>query len=126
MDPLRPFAVLIRSLWENKRTARTAPGAAGTAVTTDRASHSARGTAAEHAAPDLRTRLRERLDAATLADPQRARETFVTVVLESELGDAATADEDLREVARRVAGQLGEDPTVGARLHAVLQETARR
>jgi hypothetical protein len=67
-----------------------------------------------------------RLDAATLADPRRARETFVAVVLESELGDAATADEDLREVARRVAEQLGEDPTVGARLHEVLREAVRR
>jgi hypothetical protein len=126
MDPLRPFAVLIRSLWESKRTARTSPAARGAAVTAEQSSQSPRSTATEPAAPDLRTRLRERLDPATLADPQRARETFVAVVLESELGDAATADEDLREIARRVAEQLGEDPTIGARLHDVLRETARR
>lgn len=126
MDPLRPFAVLIRSLWQNRRTERADPATRTAAVTTDPASQGARSAAAAAAAPDLRTRLRDRLDAATLADPRRARETFVAVVLESELGDAATADEDLREVARRVAEQLGEDPTVGARLHEVLREAVRR
>lgn len=126
MDPLRPFAVLIRSLWQNRRTERADPATRTAAVTTDPASQGARGAAAAAAAPDLRTRLRDRLDAATLADPRRARETFVAVVLESELGDAATADEDLREVAHRVAEQLGEDPAVGARLHEVLREAVRR
>jgi hypothetical protein len=116
MDPLRPFADLIRSLWrtQTKSVERTA-GAGATS-----------SQAAEEPAPpkdaraDLQQKLRARLTPSVLADSARARTVFVETVLIWELGDRLSTDPSFHPVVDRVAQQLAEQPALADRLQATL------
>jgi hypothetical protein len=116
MDPLRPFADLVRSLWGNRstptpRTDSTAPS---------RASSEQQSRAAIDPTDELRTRLRARLTQAGLSDPGRAREVFVEVVLTWELGDRALTDPTFATVVKAVADRINQRPQLSGRLQELL------
>jgi hypothetical protein len=121
MDPLRPFANLIRSLW--KAQAPPPTRAESTASLRPPTADDSPGTpAAEVAEGTLRSRIRTRLTQFGTADPQRTREIFVETVLAWELGEELPHDAGFVDVVRRVAEHIGAQPNLSVRLHTVLTE----
>jgi hypothetical protein len=107
MDPLRPFAHLIRSLWTGKRPAASA----------------AQPRAAAPSAP-VANRLLSRLSTLQQWNGQRARELFVEHILLAEFGEDLALDPSFADLVQRVCSHLGSEPAVGARLDELLQQVA--
>lgn len=117
MDPLRPFAHLIRSLWTAKRPATNAAGSATQGT----------GTQQPHAiAPSaaIASRLQSRLSTLQQWNGERARELFVEHILLAEFGEDLALDPAFAELVQRVCSHLGSEPAVGARLDELLQQVA--
>jgi hypothetical protein len=123
MDPLRPFAGLIRTLWKSNTPATTrsdapvAPYSTGTEQAQNQATE-----ALEEAT--LRAQLRTRLSRIGLGDPRRAREMFVETVLAVELGENLQRDPAFTDMVRRVADHIGADVQLGSRLQSLLRALA--
>lgn len=115
MDPLRPFAGLIRTLWRSQSGAASSAdsplkdAAAGEIVTE-------RGGEAR-----LTERLRTQLLRIGIADPRRARDAFIETVLVAELGEGLVRDPAFSAVVARVSEQLGADPALAAQLQSLLE-----
>jgi hypothetical protein len=116
VDPLRPFADLVRSLWGS----RTGPTPRTESTGQVRRLDQQQPTAVAGPTDDLRTRLRARLSQAGLADAGRARETFVEVVLAWELGDRVQGDPAFADIVKTVANRIAERPQLCGRLHELL------
>jgi hypothetical protein len=124
VDPLRPFADLIRQ-WMRARAAQS--GSARPAAQPNRVSAATQGP---YPPPldreiDLRQRLRLRLNAATMSDPANARRVFVETVVSWELGDDLQSDPQFSQLVSVVTGQLAEQPSVADRLHQLLVHLTR-
>jgi hypothetical protein len=121
VDPIRPFANLIRSLRANR---------AG--VKTDRAVETAGGEptrevpAGEPAAPPqpLEHALQARLPRAGQWDSRRAREIFVEHALSRELGTGLANDPAFADLIANVSELIEQQPHISARLDALLKELA--
>ncbi len=124
MDPLRPFADLVRSLWSTRgsSTARTESSGKAHALTERR---SAEVGETPETSEDLRTRLRSRLAESGLTDVARAREAFVEVVLTWELGDHIPSDPAFAGVIKAVSERIARRPQLSDRLHSLLTALAR-
>jgi hypothetical protein len=110
MDPLRPFAMLIRSLWTTKsRSNRRAQRA------TTKASEPQQGVTG------IEPRLRVRLSTLSQWHPARAREMFVETVLLSELGVELERDPGFQPLVQNVSAHLGSLPAISSRLDELLQ-----
>lgn len=116
MDPLRPFAHLIRSLWTGKK------GAAGASGST-RGAGSQQSHAVTASAPVV-NRLQSRLASLQQWNGARARELFVEHILLMEFGEDLALDPAFADLVQRVCGQLGSEPAIGARLDELLQKVA--
>lgn len=114
MDPLRPFAHLIRSLTTGKKSA---PGTAARGAST-RQSHAVAASA------PIVNRLQTRLAALQQWNGERARELFVEHILLAEFGEDLALDPAFADLVQRVCGQLGSEPALGARLDELLQDVA--
>jgi hypothetical protein len=121
MDPLRPFADLVRSLW----SARGGVTAKAESSGKTQALEERESVAAAATPDDLRTRLRTRLIQIGLTDVVRAREAFVEVVLTWELGDRVSGDPAFTGVIKAVSDRIAERPQLSERLHALLTTLAR-
>jgi hypothetical protein len=123
MDPLRPFAGLIRTLWKSNTpsTSRSDASTASSSGATEQGQNDA-SIALEEAT--LRTQIRTRLARVGLGDPRRAREVFVETVLTAELGETLVRDPAFTDMVKRVAEHIGADEQLGNRLHALLQTLA--
>jgi hypothetical protein len=120
MDPLRPFANLIRSLWSGtKRTAVRADK--GARQTQNNAGQQAQAIAAS---AQVSARLQSRLATLREWNSARARELFVEHVLLMELGSDLNRDPAFTDLVRRVSAQLDTEPALGARLDQLLQDLA--
>jgi hypothetical protein len=120
MDPLRPFAGLIRSLWKSNTSATSR--AESPAPPTTAGAEQPQGEAVEALAEaTLRSRLRERIAQLGLADPRRAREAFVEVILSAELGEELSRDPAFSDVVKRVADEIAADSGLGTQLQSLLQ-----
>ena len=119
MDPLRPFANLIRSLWTGttRSPARSADGARPT-------QSGAQHAQAITASASVTSRLQSRLATLREWNSARARELFVEHVLLMEFGGDLARDPTFAELVRRVSTQLEAEPTFGARLDQLLQALA--
>jgi hypothetical protein len=122
MDPLRPFAGLIRTLWKSSVHAATQADAP-TASTPDVEQTRGDATGALEEAT-LRTRIRARLARIGLKDRRLAREVFVETVLTAELGEALMRDPAFSDLVKRVADHIGDDARLNGRLQALLQTIA--
>jgi len=123
MDPLRPFAGLIRTLWKSttpSTTQKDASAPASTANTEEAQSE----TAAALEESTLRTRMRARLTRIGLNDQRLAREVFVETVLTTELGENLSRDPAFTDMVKRVAEHIGADARLGERLHSLLRSLA--
>jgi hypothetical protein len=123
MDPLRPFAGLIRTLWKSSTPSTTQKDAlapASTANTEEAQSE----TAAALEESTLRTQIRARLRRIGLNDPRLAREVFVETVLTTELGENLSRDPAFTDMVKRVAEHIGADTRLGERLHSLLRSLA--
>lgn len=116
MDPLRPFAHLIRSLWTGKKGAAAASGGA-------RGSSTRQSHAVTASAPVI-NRLQARLASLQQWNGARARELFVEHILLMEFGEDLALDPAFADLVQHVCGQLGSEPAVGARLDELLQNVA--
>jgi hypothetical protein len=121
VDPLKPFASIIRSLRtaESKRTAHV-QNKAGTefAGTPNPISPAAQATPAER----LRMQLQARVGALKTWDSAQARVLFVESVLLTEIGDNLRSDSSFDSVVNSVCQQLNNDPALSRRLDELLQE----
>jgi hypothetical protein len=115
MDPLKPFAHLIRSLRTPKRSA-----AAGTAT---HGADTQRPNVVVSAAP-IASRLQSRLATLQQWNKARARELFVEDLLLMEFGEGLALDPAFAELVQRVSTHLGSEPAIGARLDELLQQVA--
>jgi hypothetical protein len=120
MDPVKPFAGLIRTLWKSTTASTTQKDALGSAATTG-ADEAQSETAAALAATTLRTQIRARLTRIGLNDPRLAREVFVETVLISELGENLSRDPGLTDMVKLVAEHIAADARLGDRLHSLLR-----
>jgi hypothetical protein len=120
MDPLRPFANLIRSLWTgSKRSAvRTTDGAPSAQSGAGQQAQAIAGPA------QISATLQSRLATLREWNSARARELFVEHVLLAEFGSDLARDPTFADLVRRVSAQLEAQPTLGARLDQVLQSLA--
>lgn len=116
MDPLKPFANLVRSLWSGTKRAPTRAAQAGTAQPTQ--------TNAIAASAPVSARLQSRLATLREWNSARARELFVEHALLLEFGSDLAHDPTFAELVRRVSAQLATEPTLGARLDQLLQDLA--
>ena len=124
MDPLRPFADLIRSLWKSSAVQRSyANASATTEKPADRAADTNIGGASR---ATLESTIRDRLTTVGLSDAARAREAFVETVLAWELGDELPRDAAFWDVVKRVADHIGSDPRLGQRLQSLLAGLAEQ
>jgi hypothetical protein len=123
MDPLRPFAGLIRTLWKanTSPTAREDSTARSFAPGTDQPQSDPTDALTE---AGLHSRVRARLQQIGPSDPRRAREAFVETVLAGELGEDLLRDPAFGDVVTRVADQIGADPALGIQLQSILQALA--
>lgn len=112
-DPLRPFALLIRSLW---RGGIPAPGRA--AIPRDLP----QSASPESAGVDesLQSRLSARIAGIDPDNPARLRQAFVETVLLRELGENLARDPQFGTLVARVCDQLEAQPTVAQSLHQLL------
>lgn len=118
MDPLRPFAGLIRTLWKSTTPSTTQKDALASASrSTEEAQSEAVAALGETA---LRTRIRARLTRIGLNDPRLAREVFVETVLTTELGENLLRDPGFTDMVKRVADHIAADARLGDRLHSLL------
>lgn len=120
MDPLRPFANLIRSLWT---------GTKRTPVRADMGARQVQNTAGQQAhaiaaSTQVSARLQSRLATLREWNSARARELFVEHVLLMEFGSDLTRDPTFADLVRRVSAQLDTEPALGARLDQLLQDLA--
>jgi hypothetical protein len=120
MDPLRPFATFLRSLWTVSKSERTR-----NANSPASSSSNAGGAESLAPVPSIAARLQPRL--AALKDWQggRARELFVEHVLIEQFGEQLAGDPKFAELVQRVSLDLAEEPTLDARLDELLQALAR-
>lgn len=118
MDPLKPFADLVRTLSRTRGgpTGRVDQGGQIKPVT----SEAVQARRQVGALDDLHARLRMRLRATGLADPSRAREAFVEVILVWELGERVTNDQALTDIAKSVSDRIDAHAQLRGRLHALL------
>ena len=123
MDPLRPFAGLIRTLWKSTTRSTTQKDALAAASTTN-TEESQSETAAALEESTLRTHIRARLTRIGLNDPRLAREVFVETVLTTELGENLSRDPAFTDMVKRVAEHIGADARLGERLHSLLRSLA--
>jgi hypothetical protein len=122
MDPLRPFAGLIRTLWKSDApTANQADAANASSPDVEQTREEAAGALEE---ASLRSRIRTRLVRVGLKDPRLAREVFVETVLTAELGEGLVRDPAFSDMVKRVADHIGADARLGGRLHSLLQALA--
>ena len=122
MDPLRPFAGLIRTLWKSNASSTTqAEATTATPANVAEAQKDAAGALEE---TSLRSRLRTRLARVGLKDPRLAREIFVETVLTAELGEGLVRDPAFSDMVKRVSDHIGADARLGARLQSLLQSLA--
>lgn len=120
MDPLRPFADLIRSLWSAGKS-RPAQRAAGR---TETAAAARSEPKAVSSSARVAGRLQPRLAALQEWNGERARELFVEQILLVELGEDLARDPAFVDLVQRVSVQLGSEPAVRARLDELLQAMA--
>jgi hypothetical protein len=120
MDPIKPFAGLIRTLWKSTTASTTQKDALASASTTG-ADEAQSETAAALEATTLRTQIRARLTRIGLNDPRLAREVFVETVLISELGENLSRDPGLTDMVKLVAEHIAADARLGDRLHSLLR-----
>ena len=120
MDPLRPFASLIRSLWTTRKS-RPADGArsAESPESTRTALTGARPAAP---AASITGQLRSRLNAQSEWNPVRARELFVECILLSELGEDLARDPGFAALVSQVSRHMGDEPAISARLDELLRD----
>ena len=123
MDPLRPFAGLIRTLWKST-TASTAQKDALASASTTNAEEAQSETAAALEEATLRTQIRARLTRIGLNDPRLACEVFVETVLITELGENLSRDPGFTDMVQRVAEHIAADARLGDRLHSLLRSLA--
>ena len=123
MDPLRPFAGLIRTLWKSNTTATTQMDTAATASTSGTEQAQNQPTEALEGAT-LRAQIRARLVRIGLTDPRRAREVFVETILAAELGEHLLRDPAFTDMVKRVSDHIGADARLGSRLQVLLQALA--
>jgi hypothetical protein len=123
MDPLRPFAGLIRTLWKSTTASTTQKDALASASTTS-AEEAQSETAAALEETTLRTQIRARLTRIGLNDPRLAREVFVETVLTRELGENLARDPGFTDMVKRVAEHIAADARLGDRLHSLLRSLA--
>jgi hypothetical protein len=121
MDPLRPFATLLRSLWtgaKSQRTGHAQASSAGRATVAD----------AEPLAPvpSIAARLQPRLAALKEWQGGRARELFIEHVLIEQFGERLAGDPKFAELVQRVSLDLAEEPALDARLDELLQALATK
>jgi hypothetical protein len=120
MDPLRPFAGLIRTLWKSTTASTTQKDALGSASTTG-AEEAQSETAAALGETTLRTQIRARLTRIGLNDPRLAREVFVETVLTTELGENLARDPGFTDMVKLVAEHIEADARLGDRLNSLLR-----
>jgi hypothetical protein len=120
MDPLRPFATLLRSLWTVARSERTRNGSAASGRA------SVGGTDALTPVPSIAARLQPRLAALKEWQGGRARELFVEHVLIDQFGEQLAGDPKFAELVQRVSLDLAEEPGLDARLDELLQALAAK
>ena len=123
MDPLRPFAGLIRTLWKSTTPSTTQKDALASAATTS-AEEAQSETAAALEETTLRTQIRARLRRIGLNDPRLAREVFVETVLTTELGENLSRDPGFTDMVKRVAEHIAADARLEDRLHSLLRSLA--
>ena len=120
MDPLRPFANLIRSLWTgSKRSPMRAADGAQPAQ-----SGAGQQTQATAGSMPISATLQSRLATLREWNSARARELFVEHILLAEFGSDLARDPTFADLVRRVSAQLEAQPTLGARLDQLLQGLA--
>ena len=123
MDPLRPFAGLIRTLWKSTTPSTTQKDALASAATTSTEEAQSEAVAALGEAT-LRTQIRARLKRIGLNDPRLAREVFVETVLTTELGESLSRDPGFTDMVKRVADHIAADARLGDQLHSLLRSLA--
>jgi hypothetical protein len=121
VDPLKPFASIIRSLRtaESKRTGNVQKKAetefAGTPNPTSSIAHAP-------PAERLRMQLQARIGTLKTWDTAQARAVFVESVLLTEMGDNLQNDSSFDVIVNSVCQQLGNDPALSHRLDKLLRE----
>lgn len=122
MDPLRPFADLIRN-WLRTRESGTerANAVQRPSKVLPRPAPKSGGAAPR---ADLRRRLKSRLTPDVLTDPQRARSVFVEAVVCHELGDDLARDPAFSQLVSTVTERLAQHPQLAIRLQQLLRELA--
>jgi len=123
VDPLKPFAGLIRTLWKSTTPSTTQKDALASASTT-RVEEAQSETAAALEETTLRAQIRARLKRIGLNDPRLAREMFVETVLTSELGENLSRDPVFTDMVKRLAEHIAADDRLGDRLHSLLRSLA--
>jgi hypothetical protein len=122
MDPLKPFANLIRSLWSSTK------GAPARATAGARTAQASAGTQTQAqaiaASTQVSARLQARLAALREWNSVRARELFVEHALLMQFGGDLAHDPTFAELVQRVSAQLATEPALGARLDQLLQDLA--
>jgi len=122
VDPLKPFANLIRSLWSStKRAPARAPAGARATPATAGQQTPARAIAP---ATSVSARLQARLATLREWNSAQARELFVEHALLMEFGSDLAHDPTFAELVQRVSAQLATEPALGARLDQLLQDLA--
>jgi hypothetical protein len=118
MDPLKPFTDLARTL---SRTRGSPTARAHHSGQTKSVTFTAVDATRRVGSPDdLHARLRKRLKATGLADPSRAREAFVEVILAWELGDRLPHDQSLTDIVKTVSDRIDAHAHLSGRLHSLL------
>lgn len=123
MDPLRPFAILLRSLWT---AAKSRPTARAQASESFGASATPTPIASEQASPaqTVTSRLQPHLTGLKEWNAGRARALFVEHALLAELGEGLTRDPAFANLVQRVSVHLGEEPALRDRLDELLRGIA--
>jgi hypothetical protein len=122
VDPIRPFADLIRSLRSSRRVDRQDRTADAPV------SESVSGVAASEpiaAAEALERALRMRLAGTEPWDASRAREVFVEHALLRDLGTGLATDPAFAELVAKVSDVIEQQPQISARLDVLLRQIAQ-
>jgi hypothetical protein len=122
MDPLRPFALLIRQLTRPAGSAARPPDTERS--TAERAPHAPQTSPSDD--EQLVERLRRRLRDSGEASPARRREYFVEAVLLQDFAARAALDGELSQLVARVAQDLGDDARLATRLDQLLVQLSAR